>query len=134
MRHFFSIIALLLVIAICPACSSDEPGDTSLVEGTWTGDDYDHFYSNVKITFKSDGTGTATIDHTGAFISIRKAQFTYKVKGKTVTTKGTLASGNSDGEADTQDFNNKYEVSGNKLKVVSGTKWYTNNVSSYRRQ
>lgn len=135
MKNIYSIIALLLmaIAAIFPSCSSDEPGDTSLVEGTWIGDDYDHFYSNVTITFNSDGTGTASIDHHGAYTAIYRGQFTYKVKGKTVTTKGTLGSANSDGETDTQDFNNKYEVQGNKLIVVSGNGWYTNCVRSYKK-
>lgn len=133
---------LLLTIAFCCttmfcACGGnddDGPGDNSEVVGSWVGDDYDHFYSNVTITFQSDGTGSASIDHSGAFSSTRRAYFTYKVKGNKVTTKGTLASANSDGESDTQDFNNTYELSGNTLQVKNGNAWYTSIVKSYRKQ
>lgn len=134
MKKICYVISLLLFFVVFTSCNNDEPGDTSAVVGTWYGDDYDNFYSNVTITFKSDGTGSATIDHYGALTSIRRGEFTYKVKGKTVTTKGFLGKANSDGEADTQDFNNKYEIQGNKLIVVSGSNWYTNSVKSYKKE
>lgn len=136
MKNFLFCIAVLFCFMIIPSCSSDEsdePGNTSAVVGTWVGDDYDEFYSNIAITFSSNGTGTASIDHHGAFTTVRRAQFTYKVKGNTVTTKGTMSSANSDGETDTSDFNNKYEVRGNKLIVISGSAWYMSNVSSYKK-
>lgn len=137
MKKFLFCIAALFCFIIIPSCSSDEsdePGNTSTVAGTWVGDDYDKFYSNVSITFTSNGTGTASIDHHGAYTSVRRAQFTYKVKGNTVTTKGTISSANSDGETDTSDFDIKYEVRGDKLVVISGSNgWYTNVVRSYKK-
>lgn len=131
-------LMLFAVVAFCfTACSEDngddEPGNNANVVGTWRGAEYDHFYSNVTITFNSDGSGSATIDHSGAYTSIRRAEFTYKVKGNKVTTKGVLGSANSDGETDTQDFNNTYEVSGNTLYVKSGNGWYTGVVQSYTK-
>ena len=129
-----AVALCLFMAAMVTACGKDdEPGNTSKVEGTWVGDDYDSFYSNVRISFDSNGTGTATIDHYGAYSSSRVAYFTYKVKGNTVTTKGTMASANSDGDSDTQDFNNTYKIDGNILKVQKGNSWYTSSVRSYRR-
>lgn len=136
LQSIFALIFLTLAV-ILPSCSKDDEadfnGESANVVGTWRGDDYDHFYSNVTITFNSDGTGSATLDHQGSYISMYRAEFTYKVKGNTITTKGTLASANSDGETSTQDFNNKYEVDGNQLIVKSGNGWYTGVVNSYRK-
>lgn len=130
----FAFLTVMIAMTNITACGdSDEPGNTSSVAGKWVGDDYDTFYSNVSITFNQDGTGTATMEHYGSYLSVYRASFTYKVKGNKVTTKGTISNGNSDGEANTQDFNNTYEVSGNKLYVKSGNNWYTSNVKSYRK-
>ena len=140
MKKLHAIFALLFIslAVILPSCSKDdEPGGDSGnaadVVGTWRGDDYDHFYSGVSITFNSDGTGWAKLEHEGKYISMYRAEFTYKVKGKTVTTNGTLVSANSDGETNIQDFNNKYEVDGNQLIVKSGNGWYTGVVRTYRK-
>lgn len=129
-----SIAVLPVLTSSCGDDDGDEPGGSKeRVVGTWHGYDYDHFYSNVTITFNSDGTGSATIDHYGSYTSVRRAEFTYKVKGDKVTTKGVMGSANSDGEGDTQDFNNTYELSGNTLYVKSGNSWYTSAVQSYRK-
>lgn len=109
----------------------DEPENYEKVIGTWVGLDYDHFYHNVTITFNSDGTGSATLDHDGAYHSYRRAEFTYKIKGNKVTTNGSMGSANSDGETEVSEFNNTYEVKGNVLYVVGGSEWYMNNVQSY---
>lgn len=133
----YAALFLVLTILACPfaltSCSYGSLSNSNVV-GTWVGDDYDKFYSNVTITFNSDGTGTATIDHVGVYTSIRRGQFTYKVKGNTVTTEGTLASANSDGETSSQTFNNTYELNENQLILRSGNAWYTNVVHSYRKQ
>ena len=137
----YAALFLVLTILACPfaltSCSDDDEGGSvsnSNVVGTWVGDDYDTFYSNVTITFNSNGTGTATIDRVGGYTSIRRGQFTYKVRGNTVTTTGTLAGANSDGDVSSQTFNNTYELNGNKLIVKSGNVWYTERVHSYRKQ
>lgn len=144
MKRRLNYLQTLIVMLMCvlmslslTACSSDDdgdPGDTSAVVGLWRGSDYDHFYSNVTIRFDSDGTGYATIEHVGAYVTVSRATFTYKVKGKKVTTKGVLSKANSDGETETRDFNNTYEISGNTLYVRSGEGWYTNVVKSYRKE
>lgn len=129
------IIALLFVsLTSCGDDNDDEPGNNAAVVGTWVGNDYDTFYSNVYIRFNADGTGEAGIDHRGAYSSSYRAYFTYKVKGSKVTTTGEMASANSDGETSTQSFNNTYTVSGNRLTVESGSNWYKNAVSTYRKQ
>ncbi len=132
---------LLMAVVLCfgmASCSDDDDdggsGAVSNVVGTWVGADYDTFYSNVTITFNSNGTGTATMERNGTYISIYRAQFTYKVKGNKVTTNGTMSNANSDGETSTQTFNNIYEISGNALKVVDGRTWYTERVKSYRKR
>lgn len=137
-RRFQTAIAVALMLVMTATFTScgdddDEPGNTGLVAGTWYGNEYDHFYSNVSITFNSDGTGSATMDHNGSYHSAYRAEFTFKVDGNKVTTQGKMGSANSDGETNTQDFNNTYEVSGNTLYVRSGSAWYTNNVKSYSR-
>lgn len=134
---FFMSVLLLLGSSIVTSCSDDDdPGDTSLVVGTWVGDDYEHFYNNVTITFNPDGTGSATMDHSGTLYISSRAEFTYKVKGTSVVVSGKRvnASSANGGEVDTYDFNNKYEVQGNYLIVTDGDKWYMMNVKSYRRR
>lgn len=136
LRTLLAVMLCALMSAAFTACGDDddEPGgDTSKVQGTWYGEDYDHFYSNVTITFNSDGTGSATMERNGAYISVYRAQFTYKVKGNKVTTSGTMANANSDGETSTQDFNNTYDVAGTTLYVRSGNGWYTGVVRSYHK-
>lgn len=136
MKKFFSILMLtsMFLVGFISCSKDDEPGgDFSKVVGTWYGDDYDTFYSNVTISFNSDGTGSATMEHFGAFLTAYRASFTYKVKGNKVTTKGTMANANSDGETSTQDFNNEYELQGNKLVVKKGNNWYIDRVNSYKR-
>lgn len=135
LRTLLAVMLCALMSVAFTACGDDddEPGDTSKVVGTWYGEDYDHFYSNVSITFNSDGTGSATMERNGAYLSVYRAQFTYKVKGNKVTTPGTMANANSDGETSTQDFNNTYDVAGTTLYVRSGNSWYTGNVRSYHK-
>lgn len=128
------VIALLVCPFVLTSCGDDDGIGDSNVVGTWVGDDYNTFYSNVTITFNADGTGSATAEHVGAYVSAYRGQFTYKVKGRTITTNGILANANSDGETSTQSFNNTYELSGNKLVVKSGTNWYTENVHSYKKK
>lgn len=139
MKTFRMIGCLLVAVCMClgmVSCGDDDGGSVGspAVVGTWVGDDYDTFYSNVTITFNSNGTGTATMGRYGGYTSIYRGQFTYKVKGNKVTTKGTLANANSDGETSTQSFDNTYEVSGSTLKVVKGNTWYSSRVRSYRKQ
>lgn len=134
MKNLLSLLTLLVLFTVLPACSNDdEPGDTSAVVGMWYGDDYDHFYSPVTLKFNSDGTGSAVMDHHGTLDIVQRGNFTYKVKGKTVTIKGVLSCANSAGESDTKDFNNTYEIQGKKLIVTNGTNWYTTRVKSYKR-
>lgn len=137
MKKLFFALTVFFMFAIVTSCSKDddsESSSSSVVVGTWYGDDYDHFYHNVSITFDSNGMGAATMDHSGAIITTCRAQFTYKVKGNTVTTSGTMASTSSaDGEVISNSFNNEYEVQGNKLIVKKGNNWYMNNVKSYRK-
>jgi hypothetical protein len=136
-------LSLILGLLVCAmvlftACSSDDdddnPGNNAAVVGNWIGYDYDSMYSNVSITFNSDGTGDATIDLVGAFSSYRNATFTYKVKGSTITTTGYMYQVTSHNETDTSEFNNTYEVIGNMLYVKDGNHWYKGRVSSYRKQ
>jgi hypothetical protein len=136
-------LSLILGLLVCTmvlftACSSDDdddnPGNNAAVVGNWIGYDYDSMYSNVSITFNSDGTGDATIDYYHTYSSYRNATFTYKVKGNIVTTKGYMYKVDSHGETGTSEFNNTYEISGNYLYVKEGTNWYKLNVSSYRKQ
>lgn len=145
MKKFISsykstVLYLVIAVLICPfaltSCSDDD-GDSvssSNIVGTWVGDDYDTFYSNVTITFNSNGTGSATIERHGGYTSIYRGQFTYKLKGNKVTTKGTLANANSDGDTSTQSFNNTYQLNGSTLTVVSGNTWYTMRVKSYKKR
>lgn len=131
-------LGVLFLSTIIVGCGGDndgkdDPQDRSKVVGTWYGNDYDTFFSNVTITFNQDGTGTATIDHSGRIISISRAHFTYKVKGNVVTTSGTLVRSNSDGDTYTENFNNRYEIAGNYLNVIDGSNWYTASVQSYRK-
>ncbi len=109
-------------------------GDNSIVVGTWVGDEYDTFYSNVTITFNSDGTGSATIDHNGGYSSATRAEFTYRVRGSKVTTNGFRVTTNSDGDVFNEEFNNTYEVEGSILKVVDGSSWYLGRVTSYKKR
>lgn len=129
------VMTAVMLTGLATSCSKDdEPnggGKNADVVGTWDGLDYDHFYRNVHITFNSDGTGSATLEHEGSYSSYYRAEFTYKVKGKKVTTQGVMGNANSSGEAGTMDFNNTYEVKGNVLYVVSGNNWYTNAVQTY---
>lgn len=133
MKLAICMIAIILACLSATSCSSDGPGDNSAVVGTWYGDDYDHFYSNVKLTFNSDGTGSGSIERNGTYISVYRMAFTYKVKGSKVTTKGTRSNANSDGETSITDFNITFELSGNKLYVKDGDKWYKNAVTSFKK-
>lgn len=135
--HYIFLVCLLFASGlIMSGCSNkdkdDEPEDRSQIVGTWYANDYDHFYSNITITFNNDGTGSATIEHHGSYTSIYRAQFTYKVKGIKVTTTGTIANANSNGDVSTQDFNNTYEIQGRWIYVKGGNSWYTNIVKSYQ--
>lgn len=139
MKKFFDyLLSLLVMVAfsgLTVACGGDDDdesaGGGADVVGTWEGLDYDTFYSNVYITFNSNGTGSATLDHEGAYSSYRRAEFTYKVNGNKVTTKGTMVSANSNGESSQSDCNVTFEVDGNILYVISGSGWLTGNVQSY---
>ncbi len=139
--YFFAFMAILPMSLAMTSCGDDDDDDddgvtnNSQIVGTWRALDYDHFYSNVTITFNSDGTGSATMNHEGAFISYKHAQFEYKMKGNKVTAKGSMAAANSDGDVDTYDFNVTYELSGSTLYVKSGSTWFGDPecVSSYTK-
>lgn len=134
LKTIFAVLLCMVMASTFSSCGDDEPGDTSAVVGTWYGDDYDHFYSSPTITFKSNGTGTAKLEHYGSYISVRIAEFTYKVKGSTVTCKGTIGSANSDGESGTGVFELTLQISGNRLIVKSGkAPFSTDNIRSYKK-
>lgn len=142
MKELKVIFATLLLafmgfgLTACSDDDGDEPGgDNANVVGNWVGDDYDTFYRNVFITFNADGTGTAGLEHSGAITSVSRAFFTYKVKGNKITTSGSMAKANNDGEVDEMSFNCTFKVSGSTLTLEdSDNNWYKNNVKSFRKQ
>lgn len=138
MKNLKALFCTLLVIMslVFASCSSDEPGGSnSNVVGNWVGLDYDTFYHNVFITFNSDGTGTAGLDHSGATYSSTRAYFTYKVKGNKVTTSGSFTTVNNDGDVYQDSFNCTFKVNGNVLTLESSESgWYSNNVKTFKKQ
>lgn len=130
----FSFALMFAMITGITACSNDDDdlGDVSKVVGTWIADDYDHFYSNISITFNADGSGSFSMEHMGNFISVYRGTFTYKVKDNKVITDGVVGIANSDGESSTRSFSNTLEIRGNSLTVVSDS-WMYNFLKSLKK-